>query len=214
MDFFWRIDKPTDACDRLFRERLFKNFLGALHSSSMETATEEAGIGVNSREIYLSAIELAALLKISDNDLSRLARSGVLTRIPRPDDARAFLYPLFVNVTKYVVYQRSAKEKAYAACLQEKAKLQKIQRVRAELQHAVETGAMIPKERVYLVLGAGIIAYKQALLSRGERLEATLGQIDDREARVEAINGDDMRLLRILSDSLEALNNEADGQEG
>jgi len=73
---------------------------------------------------------------------------------------------------------------------------------------------MIPKERVYLVLGAGIIAYKQALLSRGERLEVTLGQISDREARVAAINGDDMRLLRILSEALEALNNEADGQEG
>ena len=180
----------------------------------MKTATEEAEITSNSREIYLSAIELAALLKISDNDLSRLGRSGVLARIPRSDDARAFLYPLFANVTKYVVYQRSAKEKAYAACLQEKANLSRIQRVRAELQHAVETGEMIPKERVFSVIGAGIISFKQAMLSRGERLAATLSQLPDREAQVEAIRGDDVRLLGMLADSLKAVDRDGDGQEG
>jgi hypothetical protein len=175
---------------------------------------EEAEISANSREIYLSAIELAALLKISDNDLSRLARSGVLVRIPRPDDARAFLYPLFANVTKYVVYQRSAKEKAYINYLKEKSKLQKIQRCRAQLKHAAESGEMVPKERVLATVGGGILAFKQALPSRGERLEATLGQIADREARVDAIRGDDIRLLGLLADSLKAINTEANGQEG
>ena len=180
----------------------------------MKSALELVETGSIQEEIYLSAVDLAHVLKVTDAGIAKLARSGVLVRIPRPDDARAFLYLLLENTTRYVTHLRSVREKAHVDFLVEKSRLQKIQRVRAELQHAVETGAMIPKERVYLVLGAGIIAYKQALLSRGERLEVTLGQISDREARVAAINGDDMRLLRILSEALEALNNEADGQEG
>jgi len=180
----------------------------------VKSAVELVETGSIQEEIYLSAVDLAHVLKVTDAGIAKLARSGVLVRIPRPDDARAFLYPLLENTTRYVTHLRSVREKAHVNFLVEKSRLQKIQRVRAELQHAVETGAMIPKERVYLVLGAGIIAYKQALLSRGERLEVTLGQISDREARVAAINGDDMRLLRILSEALEALNNEADGQEG
>jgi hypothetical protein len=117
------------------------------------------------------------------------------------------------NTTRYVTHLRSAREKAHVNFLVEKSRLQKIQRVRAELQHAVETGEMIPKERVYSVLGAGIIAYKQALLSRSERLAAVLSQLPDREAQVEAIRGDDVRLLGMLADSLKAIDSDGNGQE-
>ena len=55
------------------------------------------------------------------------------------------------------------------------------------------------------VIGAGIISFKQAMLSRGERLAATLSQLPDREAQVEAIRGDDVRLLGMLADSLKAI---------
>jgi hypothetical protein len=175
---------------------------------TVENGTETVENGAKSREIYLSAIELAGLLKISDNDLSRLARSGVLERIPRPDDARAFLYPVLANVTKYVLYLRSAKEKAHVSYLQERSRLQKIQRCREELQYAAETGGMISKERVFSVIGAGIISFKQAMLSRGERLAAMLSQLPDREAQVEAIRGDDVRLLGMLADSLKAIDSD------
>jgi hypothetical protein len=169
---------------------------------------EPVEIGSISREIYVSAIDLAALLKITDNEVSRLSRSGVLTRVPHPEDSCAFLYPLLENVTRYVTHLRSAREKAHVNFLVEKSRLQKIQRVRAERQHATESGVLIEKEKVFATVGAGILAYKQALLSRGERLEATLGQIPDREARVQAIRGDDMRPLGILAAGLEAINSD------
>jgi len=72
---------------------------------------------------------------------------------------------------------------------------------------------MVQKERILSKLTAAILAFKQTLLSRGERLESTLSQLPDREARVGAIRGDDVRMLGLLADSLKAANIDADGQE-
>jgi len=174
----------------------------------VKTDAEPVEIGSISREIYVSAIDLAAVLKITDNEVSRLSRSSVLVRVSHPEDSRAFLYPLLENTTRYVTHLRSAREKAHVNFLLEKSRMQKIQRLRAERQHATETGVLIEKEKVFATVGAGILACKQALLSRGERLEAALGQLPDREARVEAIRGDDMRLLGILAAGLEAINSD------
>jgi hypothetical protein len=79
----------------------------------VKTAPEPVEISPISREIYLSAIDLASCFKISGNDLSRMARSGVLARVPHPEDTRAYLYPLVENTTRYVLHLRSAKEKCY-----------------------------------------------------------------------------------------------------
>ena len=70
---------------------------------------------------------------------------------------------------------------------------------------------MVEKEWILSKLAASILAFKQALLSRRERLESTLGQIQDRESRIAAIRADDIRLLGLLADRLKGV--EADGQE-
>lgn len=180
----------------------------------MKDDLESVEIGSISREIYVSAVDLATVLKISDNEISRLSRSGVLSRVPHPEDSRGFLYPLLQSVTDYVMHIRSAREKSYVNYIKEKSKLQKIQRVRAELKHGLEAGAMVEKEWILSKLAASILAFKQALLARGERLESTLSQLSDREARAGAIRADDVRLLGLLADSLKAANIGADGQEG
>jgi hypothetical protein len=107
---------------------------------------------------YVSAIGLAHVLKVTDAEIAKLARSGVLVRVPHPQDSRAFLYPLLENVTRYVVHLRSGREKAYLGYIREKSKLQKIQRVRAELKHAVESRTMVEKERILSKLTAAILA--------------------------------------------------------
>ena len=160
---------------------------------------------------YVSAIDLAHVLKVTDTEIAKLARSDVLVRVSHPQDSRAFLYPLLENVTRYVTHLRSGREKAYLGYIREKSKLQKIQRVRAELKHGLEAGTMVEKERILSKLTSSILAFKQALLARGERLESTLSQLPDREARVQAIRGDDVRLLGLLAYSLKAANIGADG---
>jgi phage terminase Nu1 subunit (DNA packaging protein) len=178
----------------------------------MKPVQDPAETGSVSEEIYVTAVDLARVLKLTDTGLSKLARSGVLTRIQRPDDARAYLFPLLANVTAYVTYLQSAREKAYVAYIQERAKLGKAQRMRTELKHAAESGVMVDKEAMFAALSAGILAYKQALLARGERLEAILNQTHDREARVAAIRADDSRFLGLLADSLKAVDNVGNGQ--
>ena len=66
----------------------------------MNNDSESVEIGSISSEIYFSAIDLAGLLKISDNELSRLARSSVLLRVAHPEDSRAYLYPLRFAITR------------------------------------------------------------------------------------------------------------------
>jgi hypothetical protein len=83
-----------------------------------------------------------------------------------------------------VTHLRSAKEKCYLGYIREKSRLQKVQRVRAELKHGLEAGTMVEKEWIFSKLATSILAFKQALLSRGERLESTLSQLADREGRV------------------------------
>jgi phage terminase Nu1 subunit (DNA packaging protein) len=188
-------------------------FFSVVYNSPVKNDLDLSEIGSVSQEIYLSAIDLAHVLKVTDAEIAKLARSAVLIRVSHPQDSRAFLYPLLENVTRYVTHLRSAREKAYLGYIREKSRLQRVQRVRAELKHALEAGEMVDKEWILSKLAASILAFKQALLSRGERLEATLSQIPDRESRVKAIRGDDVQLLALLADSLKAANIEADGQE-
>jgi len=54
---------------------------------------------------------MAELLRISDNELTRLARSAVLKRIDDPEDSRAYLYPAFENTRRFVGYLQGIKEK-------------------------------------------------------------------------------------------------------
>ena len=129
----------------------------------MKADAEPVEIGSISREIYVSAIDLAALLKITDNEVSRLSRSGVLARVPHPEDSRAFLYPLLQSVTGYMTHIRSAREKSYVNYIKEKSKLQKVQRVRAELKHAVEAGEMVNKEWIFSTLAGSILAFKASV---------------------------------------------------
>jgi hypothetical protein len=43
---------------------------------------------------YLSAGELSEVLGIGDVEIARLARRGILPRIPNPEKESYFLYPL------------------------------------------------------------------------------------------------------------------------
>jgi hypothetical protein len=47
-------------------------------------------IGSVSQEIYLRAIDLAHVLKVTDAEIAKLARRAVLVRVSHPQDSRAF----------------------------------------------------------------------------------------------------------------------------
>ena len=68
--------------------------------------------GVNPSEtaeqvLYMTPGELSAILSISDIEISRLARRGILQRIPSPDKSNSFLYPVLECAAKYIKFLKS-----------------------------------------------------------------------------------------------------------
>jgi hypothetical protein len=80
-----------------------------------EIGAENGGIGLSSTTVeqYLPAIEIAQLLELSNNELTRLPRSAVLVRKRDPYDSRAFIYPAWENVRRYILHGRARKEGAH-----------------------------------------------------------------------------------------------------
>ncbi len=169
----------------------------------METLEESIRITSISAELYLSSVDLAAVLKLSDSEVAKLARSGVLVRRPHPNDSRAFVYPVWQNVTRFVEHSGKRKERAAISFVEEKAKTQKAQRARTELKHAIESGRMVDKDKLFLRLEPIILAYKGAVLARADRLETKLARVKDRKARVALIRADSSDLLSMLGELLQ-----------
>ena len=58
--------------------------------------------------IYLTPGEASGILLISDIEISRLARRGILSRIPSPTKSNSFLYPLVDCAREYIRHLKSA----------------------------------------------------------------------------------------------------------
>ena len=63
---------------------------------------------VSDETIYLTPGELSGILLISDIEISRLARLGILPRIPSPTKSNSFLYPLVDCARQYIRHLKSA----------------------------------------------------------------------------------------------------------
>jgi hypothetical protein len=84
--------------------------------------------------VHVSTADLARLLGVSDNQVAKLARSGVFLRIPSPENRRAFLYPLLECVQAFSRHLQSDMEKARTDFLLEKSKTQAAIRARRSLR--------------------------------------------------------------------------------
>jgi hypothetical protein len=58
--------------------------------------------------LHLTPGELSGILLISDIEISRLARRGILPRIPNPTKSNSYLYPLVDCAREYVRFLKSA----------------------------------------------------------------------------------------------------------
>jgi len=81
------------------------------------TATSELrilGLGTGVAEtdtVYLPPGELTAVLGISDVEISRLARRGILPRIQNPEKPKYYLYPLLDCCREYIRHLKSRAQK-------------------------------------------------------------------------------------------------------
>jgi hypothetical protein len=61
--------------------------------------------------VYLPPGELTAVLGISDVEISRLARRGILPRIQNPEKPKYYLYPLLDCCREYIRHLKSPAQK-------------------------------------------------------------------------------------------------------
>jgi len=161
-------------------------------------------LGSIDEDFYVHAVDLARLLKITDNEISRLVRSAVITRVPDPSNARAFLYPCLENVTRFVEFHRGKKEAIHQEFLREKAGRERAARLRLEMFNRERAGELVDKAKLIARVEPIIVAYREQMLSRADRLERELARAKSRKEKVRKIRAADLDALGVLSDLFKA----------
>ena len=171
---------------------------------SAKIGMDPVRIGSPKEELYFCSVDLAGVLELSDSEVAKLARSAVLVRQRDPRDSRAFVYPVWENVRRYIAHTRARKETAHVAFLEEKSRTQRTVRLRAELEMAQARGRLVDRQELFSRLAKTLGAFKRAFLSWASRLEQKLGQVADRSQRLAVIQADDTDCLGLLDELLKA----------
>ena len=161
-------------------------------------------LGSIDEDFYVRAVDLARLLKITDNEISRLVRSAVMTRVPDPKNGKAFLYPCLENVTRFVEFHRGEREAIHQEFLREKAGRERAARLRLEMENRKQASELVDKAKLFARLEPVIVAFREQMLSRAERLDRELTRTKSRNEKVRKIRAADLDALGVLSDLFKA----------
>jgi len=137
--------------------------LTGMNAAGSQAENGEILLGSTGVEQYLPAVQMAELLQLSDNELSRLARSAVLTRQRDPCDSRAYVYPAWANIRNYILHVRARKEGAHTRWLEEKNKTARLERLRAQLELRIKEGRLVDKEELFRELEPRMLKIRKAL---------------------------------------------------
>src|SRR4029453_1284442 len=157
-------------------------------------------IGTTKNDFYVRTTDLASVLGVSDNELSQLFRSAILTRIPEPGDRRGLLYPGFDSIRRYCEYRRTKRLAVHEKFLEEKAGREKAQRLAIEMTNRQRGGELVDKAKLIANLEPVGVAYRDSLLARTDRLVGELIRTKSRKEKVRRLREADTEALRVLSD--------------
>ena len=156
-------------------------------------------------DFYVHSIDLARLLKVTENDISRLVRSAVLTRVPDPSKRKVFLYPCLANVTRYVEFRFGQRDAINQEFLAAKAGRERATQLKVETENRARAGELVDKQKLIVRLTPIIVACRESLLSRAPRLERELTRTKGRKQRVAKLRAADLEALQVLSDLFKTL---------
>jgi hypothetical protein len=156
--------------------------------------------GTTQKDFYVSTGDLAYVLGVSANELSQLYRSSILTRIPDPGKASAVLYPVFDSIRRYCEYRRTKRMVAHEKFLEEKAGRERALRLKIEMENRQKANELVDKAKLFARLEPIVIAYREHMLSRAERLERELAYTKSRKGKVRKIRAADLDALGVLAD--------------
>ena len=157
-------------------------------------------IGTTKNDFYVRTCDVASVLGVSDNELSQLFRSAILTRIPEPGDRRAVLYPVFDSIRRYCEYRRTKRLAVHEKFLEEKAGREKAQRLAIEMTNRQRGGELVNKARLIQKLEPVVIAFRESLLARSDRLVGELSRTKSAKSKVAKLREADLEALHVLSD--------------
>jgi len=163
-------------------------------------------------QLKLPAVQLAALLGITENELTKLARRGEIPREPNAEYPREWQYPLAAAVTAYCQYQRKDQAKAQKEYLQARTRGQLATAQKKELEIAIRSGTLIEKQKVIRALEPLVVLMRNAVLTRGDRLERAITAAKGRKAKLEVIRRADLEVLAMFADLVKPLQNSQNGE--
>jgi hypothetical protein len=144
--------------------------------------------------LYLTPGELSGILLISDIEISRLARRGILPRIPSPDKSNSFLYPVLECAQLYIKFLKSAGQQDRDRYWKARAKSEK------EKAHALSiTNGVRDKRLVYV----DDVESKQRELAHTlkQRFAMIPGRVAD---LVDCANGERGRIEQVVTAEINA----------
>jgi hypothetical protein len=157
-------------------------------------------IGTTGKDFYVSTADLTGVLGVTANELSQLHRSSILERIPDPRNKKAVLYPVFDSIRRYCEYRRSKRLTVHEKFLEEKAGREKAQRLAIEMTNRQRNGELVDKARLISKLEPVVIAFRESLLARTDRLVGELSRTKSRKEKVRRLREADVQSLHVLSD--------------
>ena len=162
-------------------------------------------IGTTQEDFYVHTADLAGVLGVSDNELSQLYRSAILTRISDPDERKAVLYPVFDSIRNYCEYRRTKRMAVHEKFLEAKAGRERATQLKVETENRERAGELVDKQKLIVRLTPIIVACRESLLSRAPRLERELTRTKGRKQRVAKLRAADLEALQVLSDLFKTL---------
>jgi phage terminase Nu1 subunit (DNA packaging protein) len=154
------------------------------------------------RSIEVTTSEVAQIFRITDTEISKLGRSGVLPVKINPENTNQNLYPLVETVSAYLDYLRREDAQARRKWLQERARGAAATRARTELEVAVRRGELLPHAQLLASFGKALTVFRRQLLSLPARVSRRLLSARDHLEVAAVLEGEMLDALRTLSELL------------
>jgi phage terminase Nu1 subunit (DNA packaging protein) len=155
------------------------------------------------RELEVTTSEVAQIFRITDTEVSKLGRSGVLPVKINPQNTNQNLYPLIETTSAYLEYLHREDAQARRKWLQERARGAAASRARVELEVAVRRGELVPHAQVLATFGQAITVFRRQLLSLPARVSRRLLQAKDYVEVSAVLEGEILDALATLSELLQ-----------
>jgi hypothetical protein len=165
-------------------------------------------VGTTREDFYVTTPDLAFVLGVSAAELAELHRSSILKRTrAKTGKGTPALYPVFDSIKRYCAYQKGKRQAVHHEFLEAKAGRERATQFKVEMANRVASGELVSKRQMIERLTPIVVAFREQLLSRSERLAREIMRTKSPKEKVERIRQADRDALSILNDLFKVAGN-------